>query len=467
MERFVDTTDRPGPAEWVLGDIPAGKEDYPVQGVSWFEAMAYARFRGKSLPTVYHWARAALPPLEAGFLVLTPQMIAYSNLEGEGPIPVASTPDMSSAGAYNMAGNVREWCLNQRGDLRFAMGGKWDEPEYVLFNAIPVDPWDRAEGNGFRCMRIPDGQTIQDEFLQPIGEYRFEANRERFTKQGIEAALGFFRAPPTPDFDPIVDKIDEENRHYVKEELTVAAPGTPGNRLPIIIQKPKSGDGPWPAVIFQSGTDALYLSDPDQGLVEWSQFVPQSGRILVRPILSGMYYRNDGTSNQQFADPAGQGALIRNWAMELNQTVAYLKTRPDVDADAITYYGISLGAILGVIFGAANDDVQALVLALGGLPPIQLANVDGPTPLIEEFATLVHQPTLMINGRYDFLFPVEQSQKPLFNRLAVAPEHKQLKLYDAGHSMPSQADTIRDITTFLDRYDYGIAATVAGSQPNE
>ena len=34
--------------------------DYPVGGVSWYEAAAYAEFAGKSLPTVAHWQRAAL-----------------------------------------------------------------------------------------------------------------------------------------------------------------------------------------------------------------------------------------------------------------------------------------------------------------------------------------------------------------------------------------------------------------------
>ncbi len=456
MKRFVDNTGRPGPAAWVIGDIPSGKERFPVQGVSWFEAMAYARFRGKMLPTVYHWARAAFPVIEGGIQVLTPQMIAYSNLEGDGPIPVASTPDMSAAGAYNMAGNVREWCLNQLGDKRFAMGGKWDEPQYVLFNAIPIDPWDRSEGNGFRCMRMPEGARVQEEFLKPLGQYAFEANRNRYTKEALQATLGVFSAGSRSDFMAKVESSDTGHRHFDQENLTIAGPGTINSQLPIIIQKPKTGAGPWPAVIFQSGIDSLYLDDPDDGLVEWSQFIPQSDRILVRPILTGMYFRNDGNSTRLFAEPESRGALIRTWIQELNQTVAYLKTRPDVDPHAISYYGISLGAVLGVMFGASNDDVHALVLALGGLPALDEAGIKGVAPLVEEYAALVEQPTLMINGRFDFLFPMEESQKPLFSHLATDPAHKKLELFDVGHSMPTQADTIRVTLDWLDRYEHGI-----------
>ena len=59
VARFVDATGRPGPATWEAGTYPDGTGDHPVAGVSWFEAVAYARFRGKELPTAYHWYRAA------------------------------------------------------------------------------------------------------------------------------------------------------------------------------------------------------------------------------------------------------------------------------------------------------------------------------------------------------------------------------------------------------------------------
>src|SRR5439155_15829144 len=59
MAKFQDRTGRPGPSAWELGDYPEGQAEYPVTGVSWYEAAAYAEYAGKSLPTVYHWINAA------------------------------------------------------------------------------------------------------------------------------------------------------------------------------------------------------------------------------------------------------------------------------------------------------------------------------------------------------------------------------------------------------------------------
>jgi eukaryotic-like serine/threonine-protein kinase len=68
MTAFRDATGRPGPATWELGAYPAGQDDFPVTGVSWYEASAYAAFAGKSLPTIFHWNWVALQYL-SGFVI--------------------------------------------------------------------------------------------------------------------------------------------------------------------------------------------------------------------------------------------------------------------------------------------------------------------------------------------------------------------------------------------------------------
>ncbi len=46
---------------------------------------------------------------------------------------------ISSKGVYDLAGNVKEWCLNETADGKKAiMGGGWDEPNYMFGQARPV-----------------------------------------------------------------------------------------------------------------------------------------------------------------------------------------------------------------------------------------------------------------------------------------------------------------------------------------
>jgi formylglycine-generating enzyme required for sulfatase activity len=91
MAEFVDQTGRPGPSTWQAGHYPEGHENYPVSGISWYEAAAYAEFAGKSLPTTHHWgmARGEFTPM-----IMFPQLGGYavfaphSNFRGDGPVPV-------------------------------------------------------------------------------------------------------------------------------------------------------------------------------------------------------------------------------------------------------------------------------------------------------------------------------------------------------------------------------------------
>jgi predicted Ser/Thr protein kinase len=112
MARFTDRTGRPGPATWEVGSYPEGHDDYPVSGVSWYEAAAYAAWAGKSLPTVFHWNRVA-------FTVASSRIVPMSNLAGSAPVATGGTRSMNRFGVYDLAGNVREWTWRlQRSGLR-------------------------------------------------------------------------------------------------------------------------------------------------------------------------------------------------------------------------------------------------------------------------------------------------------------------------------------------------------------
>jgi hypothetical protein len=146
---FHDATGRPGPATWEVGDYPKGREHYPVAGVSWYEAAAYAAFAGKSIPTAYHWTLASD---SAGY---TPLIASGSNFRGLGTQPVGSESALSGFGTTDMAGNVKEWCWNEtRGGKRLILGGGFGEPEYMFNHTDAQSPWDRRANFGFRCVKL-------------------------------------------------------------------------------------------------------------------------------------------------------------------------------------------------------------------------------------------------------------------------------------------------------------------------
>lgn len=57
--RFVETTRGNPPSTWPRGRCPREKAGHPVTGVSWHQAVAYAEWAGKRLPTADEWDRAA------------------------------------------------------------------------------------------------------------------------------------------------------------------------------------------------------------------------------------------------------------------------------------------------------------------------------------------------------------------------------------------------------------------------
>ena len=443
MRAFVDRTGRPGPSTWELGGYPEGQDDYPVSGVSWFEAGAYAEFRGKSLPTIYHWARAALPQEEIR-RPLSPFILPLSNFGGPGPAKVGTYPGIGSSGAKDMAGNVREWCWNAAGDRRYSLGGMWKDPSYMFAQSIALSPWDRSPGNGFRCAVYPEGTQVASKLFQEInlafhGPYSIPPLSEE--------ALRIYRSTysyPATSLHPVLEAKDEAGRDWKRETVTVdAAYGR--ERIIIHLYLPTSEKPPYKAVIYFPGADAFnrrvfYLNSY---FVPWDGIV-KSGRAFIVPIYSGTYERGGGTTRDQAKKPE---ELFAESIKDMGRTIDYLETRQDIDIQNLAYMGLSHGAHLGPDISIYEKRIKVLVLLSGGiLFPAARPKPQGlPLPHVKI-------PVLMLNGKFDYLFPVETSQKPFFDLLGTPPRHKRHILYDAGHIAFPRAECIRDILDWLERY---------------
>jgi formylglycine-generating enzyme required for sulfatase activity len=89
--------------------IESGYSKHPVVGVTWYGAVAYAKWIGKRLPSEAEWEAAA----SSGKEMIYPTGIeierSQANFFSSDTTPVMSYPP-NGFGLYDMAGNVYEWC---------------------------------------------------------------------------------------------------------------------------------------------------------------------------------------------------------------------------------------------------------------------------------------------------------------------------------------------------------------------
>ena len=111
--KFMSATGHRKPS-YYWNDSAYNQPNQPVVGVDWHDAVAYARWAGKRLPTEAEWEYAARGGLSGkkypwGDLVGSSQA-NYNRNVGK-PVPVGSF-EPNGYGLYDMAGNVYEWCAD-------------------------------------------------------------------------------------------------------------------------------------------------------------------------------------------------------------------------------------------------------------------------------------------------------------------------------------------------------------------
>jgi dienelactone hydrolase len=446
IAQFTDRTGRPGPATWELADYPDGQASYPVGGVSWYEAAAYAVFRDKSLPTVYHWARAAHTDGSQPFV------IASSNISASGPAAVGAHAGTGPFGAYDTVGNVREWVWNSDGDARWSLGGAWSDRPYMATLRHSLPPFDRSSLNGFRLVRYLDPDPPPQELTEPLPIGRIDhSDGEPVSDEVYASMVPQFAYSLAPLADS-VEWIDESNRAYVRHRISVDA-GYDGERTPIHLFLPKTGSPPYPTVLFFPGlasfTDAGHSDDGMLSFEGPEEFVWKSGMALAWPV----YYR----SFERSATPSGlSGSELRRyeinrlvrWRADVGRTLDYLETRDDIDIDRLMYLGFSFGASVALPILALEDRFRAAILVSGGV---------GGTAQNPDVYSLNHLPratlpVLMVNGEYDRIFPQDTRQEPLLARLGTPLEDKRYRVYEAGHWPLPRAEWIPEALAWTERY---------------
>jgi eukaryotic-like serine/threonine-protein kinase len=451
MRLFVDSTGRPGPAAWELGTYPQGRGSYPVSGVSWYEAMAYARFRGKSLPTAYHWLRAAMPGSELA-VSLSASIAPASNYGTSGPAPVGQYQGLGPWGTYDMFGNVREWLVNPGARGGWMAGGSWEDPEYSYSDLVAMPLLDRSRANGFRLMKAvggaADGASLQA-VIDPNANSRDPTAAKPVSDEVYATYLPQFayRTGAPNATAPVTMATTED---WIKQRVTIDT-GYDGKRMDVILFVPRRANPPFQPIILFSGMQ-MFLFPATRESIEPGfaamplDYIVKSGRMLVQPIFEGTFERFKAPIN--FNDTVRLTRDYISWRWDLGRTIDYLATRTDVDANRIGYIGLSFGASAALPVVATEPRLKAAVFISGGIPPQIYPPMVDPV----NFAPRIRIPVLMINGRYDPSFTVEGHQLPLYRWLGTPAADKRHVVFEYGHGSPPRGEVLRETLGWYDKY---------------
>ncbi len=464
IAEFRDKTGRPGPSTWEEGDYAEGQDDFPVGGVSWYEAAAYAEFARKSLPTIYHWYNAA------GIGIFS-DILKFSNFAGKGPARVGAYQGLGFFGTYDTAGNVKEWCWNQIGNRRYILGGAWNEPDYMFIDTDARPPFDRSSNNGFRCVKylgagsipalagaearlsptnagkpvlvgsIPEVLTRSVEHRALARDYTKEKPVSDATFQIYKRFYSYDRTDPKP----AIDYTDENSDYWIKQRVSFTA-AYHDERVTAHLFLPKNARPPYQTVEYFPHSGATFIRSSENLDIEmrWLDFVVKSGRALIFPVYKGTYERRvEGSQG-----PNAERELAIQQTQDLSRSIDYLETRSDIDSNKLAYYGLSWGGTEAGRLLALEGRFKAAVLLGGGFDPTEKRppEVD---PL--NFAAHVTVPVLMINGRFDFANPLETCQLPMFRLFTTPGKDKRRVLFDTGH-VPPRTEFIKETLDWLDRY---------------
>ncbi|MEJ2217390.1 MAG: SUMF1/EgtB/PvdO family nonheme iron enzyme [Gemmatimonadota bacterium] len=454
MKRFVDRTGLPGPREWTSQEPPHGRNDYPVTGVSWYEAEAYCAFRGKRLPSVFQWEKAARNGqvthtegvvMPWGYASPEGHYRDRANFSGDGPVPVDAHPfGISPFGAYAMAGNVKEWTANPIGNGRAVTGGSWADPMYVFSEFGTFDPAYATNSLGFRCARVraTDARARRDQGTFALDVDDRTPTYKPVDPQTFRTLLSYYNYDPVPPKPQVLDTV--ETPDWVRLRLTYAGPND--ERVLAYLWLPKAAPPPYQTVVYVPGAEVFYGVPVPEAAERWVGPLVRSGRALFTVVMKGMTERQWGPG---YKPPPTASVRYRDQMVlqgtELRLGLDYLQTRPDIDMKRLAYVGLSWGAGSHLVFAGIDDRFRAVVFVGGGIDERTRPTL--PAADAVNFAHYIKPPKLLLNGRHDEEHPWFTRGLPLWNLLQ---QPKKLVLVeDAGHIPPAEA-RIPAINHFLD-----------------
>ena len=285
----------------------------------------------------------------------------------------------------------------------------------VKLMSAPVPATTRASGCRSRCL----------------------AGQDR-VRRSLQAFKGLYATPPAQNArrGDAGDKSGRANQVLTRLRR---------RRVPIYLFLPKSAS--LRSNVSTSWAPAFLLDkvNPPSGLTRF-RFCSRRPRVVL-PVFRPFDRRDEIRPGGPAPNAPALWRTPRDRVVEGFDRSSTIETRRRSTEHA-AYRGFSFGGAVAAALLAVEPRFKVAVLSSAGLwfqrasPEVDATN----------FVTRVTLPTLMLNGRYDDLFPIESAQLPFFRRLGTAPGDKKHLIYEGGHGGVPHTEEVRETLDWLDKY---------------
>jgi dienelactone hydrolase len=429
---LVDKYGKYGPANWSYGNYPDGQGSFPVTGISWFEAMAYAKYKGLSLPNLYQWANAATLSSASYF-------VPNSNFSKNQLVAVGSLDSKNRNELYDIAGNAREWILNSIDETNVKkgiLGGGFNDDAYYFNDYYGQNVLDRSISNGMRLVKNMESLATFDvdpSAVVAIAKRDF-LNEEKVSDDVFEIFREQFDYPQKP-LNATTSLSQWTSGSFRAERFEVSSAYEKDGVLPGYIFYDSEHAKPLKPIIFFPGSNAIHLTNMDYAIkryLSYFDYLMSEGYAVVLPIYLSTYEREDELKSDYPNDSESYKEHVIKWGKDYKRAIDYIVSREDMDAANLTYYGVSWGGYMANILLAIDDRVKSATLYVAGLC-FQRSKKEVES---YHYSSRITIPVLMLNGEFDQFFPLETSQIPMFKLLGTPEADKKHYVSKTGHFVP-------------------------------